>query len=133
MIGARFAQNMPSAKKSFWTHRLGLLGDEAQLKARFGPFGDRGNIDARWVHSLRRTYHRLGNHFGHTRWNSKVTWVMWNLSYFYLETVLASVQARCMVCARCTIGSKSVLDAPDGTTRLLGSSGSLFRSFRRWC
>ena len=25
-----------------------LLGDEAQLKARFGPFGDSGNIDARW-------------------------------------------------------------------------------------
>ena len=41
-----------------------LLGDEAQLKARFGPFGDRGNIEARWVHSLRRTYHRLGNRFG---------------------------------------------------------------------
>ena len=36
-----------------------LLGDEAQLKARFGPFGDSGNIGARWVHSLRRTYHRL--------------------------------------------------------------------------
>ena len=41
-----------------------LLGDEAQLKAHFGPFGDSGNIDARWVHSLRRTYHRLGNRFG---------------------------------------------------------------------
>ena len=25
-----------------------LLGDEAQLKARFGLFGDSGNIDARW-------------------------------------------------------------------------------------
>ena len=47
-----------------------LLGDEAQLKARFGPFGDSGNIDARWVHGLHRTYHRLGNRFGCTRWNS---------------------------------------------------------------
>ena len=47
-----------------------LLGDEAQLKARFGRFGDIGNIDARWVHGLRRTFHRLGNHFGRTRWNS---------------------------------------------------------------
>ena len=37
-----------------------LLGDEAQLKARFSPFGDSGNIDARWVHGLRRMYHRLG-------------------------------------------------------------------------
>ena len=26
-----------------------------------------------------------------------------------------SVQDRCMVCARCIIGSKIVLDAPDGT------------------
>jgi hypothetical protein len=24
-----------------------LLGDEAQLKARFGPFGDSANLDAR--------------------------------------------------------------------------------------
>ena len=34
-----------------------LQGDEAQLEARFGPFGDSGNIDVRWVHGLRRTYH----------------------------------------------------------------------------
>ena len=31
-----------------------LLGDKDQLKARFGPFGDSGNIDARWVHGLSR-------------------------------------------------------------------------------
>ena len=36
---------------------------------------------------------------------------------FHLGTVLVSVQDRCMVCARCTIGSKIVLDAPDGITR----------------
>ena len=29
-----------------------------------------------------------------------------------------SVQDRCMVCARCTIGSEIILDAPDGTTRV---------------
>jgi len=34
-----------------------------------------------------------------------------------LETVLVSVQDRCMVCARCTIGLQIVLDAPDGTPR----------------
>ena len=34
-------------------------------------------------------------------------WVMWNLSSFRLEVVLASVQDRCMVCTRRTIGSKS--------------------------
>ena len=39
-----------------------LLGDEAQLEARFGPFGDSANLDARSVHGLRRTYHRLRNY-----------------------------------------------------------------------
>jgi hypothetical protein len=34
-----------------------LLGDEAQVEARFGPFGDSAILDARYVHSLRRTYH----------------------------------------------------------------------------
>jgi len=47
-----------------------LLGDEAKLEARFGLFGDSANLDASSVHGLRRTYHRLGNYFGRTRWNS---------------------------------------------------------------
>ena len=47
-----------------------LLGDEAQLEASFGPFGDSVNLEARSVHGLRRTYHRLGNRVGHTRWSS---------------------------------------------------------------
>jgi hypothetical protein len=47
-----------------------LLVDEAQVEASFGPFGDSANLDARLVHGLRRTYHRLRNHFGRTRWNS---------------------------------------------------------------
>ena len=46
-----------------------LLGDEAQVEAHFGPFGDSANLDVR--------------------------------SY--------------TVCAERTIGSKIVLDAPDGT------------------
>ena len=44
-----------------------LLGDEAQLESRFGPFGDSANLDARSVHGLRRMYHKLGNRFGRTR------------------------------------------------------------------
>ena len=48
-----------------------LLVDKAQVEACFGRFGDRANLDARWVH----------------------------------------------VCAERTIGSKIVLDAPDGTPR----------------
>jgi hypothetical protein len=34
-----------------------------------------------------------------------------------LEIVLVSLHDRCMVCAKCTIGSEIVLDAPDGTLR----------------
>jgi hypothetical protein len=45
-----------------------LLGDEARVEPRFGPFGDSANLDK--VHGLRRTYHRLKNHHGRTRWNS---------------------------------------------------------------
>ena len=29
-----------------------LLGDEAQVKARFSPFGDGANLDARYVHGF---------------------------------------------------------------------------------
>jgi hypothetical protein len=36
---------------------------------------------------------------GSTRWNSKVTWVMWSLVLVYLEILLVSVQDRCTVCA----------------------------------
>ena len=43
-----------------------LLGDEAQLEARFGLFGDSANLDVRSLHSLRGMYHRLGNHFRRT-------------------------------------------------------------------
>ena len=41
---------------------------------------------------------------------------MQNLTSFSLETVLVSVQDRCTVCAKRTIGSEIVLDTPDGTT-----------------
>jgi hypothetical protein len=51
-------------------HLMGLLGDESRVEARFGPFGDSGTLDARLVHGLRRTYRRIGNSIGGTRWNS---------------------------------------------------------------
>jgi hypothetical protein len=47
-----------------------LLGDEAEVDARFGLFGDSANLDARQMHGLRRTDHRLENRFGRTRWYS---------------------------------------------------------------
>jgi hypothetical protein len=42
---------------------------------------------------------------------------MSNLISVHLEMVLVLVQDRCMVCAEHTIGSKIILDAPDGTPR----------------
>jgi hypothetical protein len=40
-------------------HPIVLRGDEAQVEARFSPFGDSVDLDARYVHGLRRTYHLL--------------------------------------------------------------------------
>ena len=47
----------------------------------------------------------------------QVTWDMWNLVLVRLATVLVSVHDRCTVCAKRTIGSEILLDAPDGTPR----------------
>ena len=57
-------------------------------------------------------YHRLRNQFGHSRWNSYVTWVLWNPVSGCLEIVLVSVQDRCTVCAKRTIGLDIVFNAP---------------------
>ena len=38
--------------------------------------------------------------------------VIWNLVSICLETVLVSLQDRCKVCAKHTIGPETVLDAP---------------------
>jgi hypothetical protein len=42
---------------------------------------------------------------------------MLNLVLVHLETVLVSMQDRCMMCTKCTIGSEIILDAPDGIPR----------------
>jgi hypothetical protein len=85
------------------------------VDARFGLFGDSANLDARLVHGLRRTYHRLRNRFGRTRWISYVILVMWNLVPIHLETVVVSVQDSCTVCTKHR--SEIILDAPNGTPR----------------
>ena len=54
---------------------------------------------------------------------------MWNLVSIRLEIVLVLVQDRCTVCAERTIGSKIVLDAPDGTPRCVGLVESRFGPF----
>jgi hypothetical protein len=90
-----------------------LLRDMGLVEARIGPFGDNVNLDTRLVHGLHRMYHRLGNHFGRTRWYSYVTCVKWKVVSIHLVTMLISTQDRCTVCAECTIGSEIILDAPD--------------------
>ena len=94
-----------------------LVGDMGHVESRFGPCGDNVSVGVGLVHGLRQMYRRLRNCFGRTRWNSYVTCVMWNLVLVYLEAVLASVQDRCTVCARRTIGSGFILDAPNDTPR----------------
>jgi hypothetical protein len=42
------------------------LGDLGHVKSHFSSFGESLSIGARQVHGLRRAYHRLENHFGHT-------------------------------------------------------------------
>ena len=108
-----------------------------------------------------KTYHRLRNHFGHTRWYSLVTRLKWKLISVHVEIVLiltqigacfapnvpwaqkslwmrpmkllhdmghvesrfdpfgndVSVGARCTVCAKHSIGSEIIFDAPDSTHR----------------
>jgi hypothetical protein len=46
-----------------------LLGDEAQVVARFGLFGGSANLDEIYVHCLHQR-HGLRILFGCTRWNS---------------------------------------------------------------
>jgi hypothetical protein len=47
-----------------------LLGDKAQVEARFGLFTDSANLNTIQVNGLRQTYHRLRNLFRRTRCNS---------------------------------------------------------------
>jgi hypothetical protein len=75
-----------------------LLCDMGQEEARFYPFGDCVNLGARYVLSLRQTYRRLVNHFGHTRWYSYLTWLKWKLVSVHLGIVLVSMHERCTVC-----------------------------------
>ena len=55
---------------------------------------------------------------------------MWNLVLVHLEMVLASVQDRCTVSTKCTIGSEIILDAPDGILGYMGLVESCFGPFR---
>jgi hypothetical protein len=76
-----------------------LLGDEAQVEARFSTFADSANLDAILMPGLRQTYLWLEKSIERTRWNSYVMWVMWKLVLVCLEIVLTLTQDMCTVCA----------------------------------
>jgi hypothetical protein len=57
----------------------------------------------------------------------------WKLGTVHLEIVLLLMHDWCMVCVKRTVGSEIVLEAPDGTPRLQGSCGILFRSVLKQC
>jgi len=50
-FGARYVHGLrlmhQSLRNHFWKHLLELLGEEAQVEARFGLFRDNANLDAR--------------------------------------------------------------------------------------
>jgi hypothetical protein len=52
---------------------------------------------------------------------------------FRLEIVLIVMQDRSMICAKRTTGLEIILDAPDGTPRIRGSSGISFQCVWRLC
>jgi hypothetical protein len=41
-----FGDSVSVSTKTFWTRSMVLLGDEAQVDARFGLFGESANLDA---------------------------------------------------------------------------------------
>jgi hypothetical protein len=82
-IGARFAPNKPYAQKSFWTHPIILLGDEAQVEACLSQFGVVILMQERCAVCVKCTNgSKIG--LGRTRWNSLVSgscgisfWSVW--------------------------------------------------------
>jgi hypothetical protein len=57
-------------------------------------------------------------------------WLKWKLILVRLAIVLILMQDGCTVCAECTIGSKIILDAPDGTLGDMGHVESHLSPFR---
>jgi NAD-dependent dihydropyrimidine dehydrogenase PreA subunit len=97
-------------------HRLVLLGDKAQMEARFGPIGavlvsvqDRCTVCAKCSIASKIVLDALEG-------TTLVTWFKQKLVSVHLDTMLISIQDRCTVCAKCSIASKIIFDAPEGTT-----------------
>ena len=121
-VGAWFALDVPRLTNRFGCTRW-YLRWRGSGRSSFLPVWRECQSWRKIGARFHRTYHRLDNHFRCTRWNSKVTWVMCNLTSFCLETVLVSVQDRCTVYIKRAIGSEIILHAPNGTPRGRGSCG----------
>jgi hypothetical protein len=91
MIGARYVRNVASAKKLLWTHPMVLPGYELKLKLISVHLEIVFILTQDGCSNYAECTFRHGNHFGHTHWNSKVIWVMWNLASLRSEMVLVSV------------------------------------------
>jgi hypothetical protein len=98
-------------------HPMELLVDVGHVKSHLFLLGDRVSVGARLVHGLCQTYHPLRNHFGRTRWYHKVTRLKWKLILVLSNIVLILTHDRCTVCIEHVIGSKIILNAPNGTPR----------------
>jgi hypothetical protein len=57
----------------------------------------------------------------------------WKLVRVRLEIVLILTQDRCAVCAKCTIGSEIVLNAPNGSPRQVGHVETVLVSVQYRC
>jgi hypothetical protein len=92
-----------------------LIGDEAQVDARFIPFRDSSNLKmgARFALNVPQAHKSFWTHPMEVLGDVG----MWNLILVRLEIVLVSVQDRCMVCTKRTVGLEIILDTPDGTPR----------------
>jgi hypothetical protein len=75
-----------------------LLGDVGPMESHFDLFGDDVSVCTRYVHDLCQMYDRLN----------------WKFILVRLDIVLILMQDRSTVCVECTIGSKIILDTPDG-------------------
>jgi hypothetical protein len=68
------------------------LGGVGHVESHFGLFGHNVSVGARLVHGLCQTYYWLRNHFGCTRWFSKVMRLRWNPDSIHLRIVLILTQ-----------------------------------------
>jgi hypothetical protein len=94
-----------------------LLGDMLIVESCFSPFEDSVSVGARQLQGLCQTYHMLRNHFGRTRWHSKMLWLKYKLNSVRLGRLVILTQDRSTVRIEHTIGSEIALDAPDRTLR----------------